>query len=175
MKRRMAAAYIFCLILAGTETVSAQEKGLGFGFGVTSALKGWAEFVIDYRISEHWSVHAAAGFNARRMISSKAEEFRNHNTEFEDSIPEISISKGMHQESISFRYWPTGVYDGLFFSIGGENREYHGADGQIGTGYSFTIYKGLSTDISYNLRLRESISSDTVLTGEICINLSYRF
>lgn len=171
----MAAAYIFCLILAGTRTVSAQEKGLGFGFGVTSALKGWSEFVIDYRISEHWSLHAAAGFNIKRLIGSKAEEFRNHNKEFEDSMPEIKISKGMHQENLSFRYWPRPTYDGVFFSIGGEYRENHGADGLIGAGYSFTIYKGLSTDIGYNLRLMERISSDSVLTGEICINLSYRF
>lgn len=175
MKKIMTASCILCVVLTCSETISAQDRKLKFGLDLTSALKGWSEFVFGYRISDKWTMEAAAGYNFGQLMKKKKGDYVNHHMEFDDNAYEIPEFKGMHMGRIWVSYWPGQAFRGVSMSLGMVYMENRGTDGFCGIGYRLPICKGLGTEFLYTIRLLEAFGADRSLKGEICINLSYIF
>lgn len=175
MKKLLMIVCFFNILSTCSDNLSAQERHLRVGLDLTSALKGWSEFLIGYSFFARWSMEASAGYEFGHLFKKERYEYMTHHQEFNDNGYIIPESEGMHRWKLWFSYWPKKTYEGLSISLGIEYMEGLGTDGFCGFGWTLPIYKGLATGISCNIRLLKAWSPDMSENGEICVNLSYRF
>lgn len=146
-----------------SEDVSGQmcrKKGrIMCGIELTSALEGFTEVLYEYKISEQWSVGCSSGFNVKRLIKGPDAEEVEHYEEFSlIRLSDNSSCTDTHREGIWFSFWPERTFKGLSFCIGGIFSQNTGSDLLCSIGYRIQVWKGISSDISCNVRLLDYLN-----------------
>ena len=131
-----------------------------------------------YGFKESWSAGADIGINIGMIRNEKTEEDTSHRKHLYGSsgTDTTEESGNVFQDiSIYIRYWPLGQFNGPFISTGGICRDRKGTDVEIGTGYSFHIWKGLTATIMYKACIFETIENHRLPVKGIRLGLSYVF
>lgn len=166
--KQMCFAFIFllCTLASHAQTI--------IGLDMPSLLYSELKMNVGYKISQHWSLSAAAGVNfktLRREISTIEAE---HYEEFyRNSLPK---ARGYtHRESFAICYWPQLAFSGPLLSFGCEYRSSTGLDACFGAGYMFKIWKGLSGCILYDIGIMRSAKTEKLSTEDINIGINWNF
>ena len=161
---------IFIFLLSATLTQAQPSIGLD----LSSLLYKEANIAIEYKISEHWSTSASGGLSLKTLKRQITDEEVEHDSNFhQNTLP--SERTYTHRANANIHYWPQRVYSGVFLSLGGEFRNTTGIDTNIGVGYMFSIWKGLSGAILYNIGIIRSSISGKLSIEDLKIGIYWIF
>lgn len=161
---------IFILLLYTTPTWAQPSLGLDIG----SLLYKEANIAIEYRIAEHWSISTSGGMNLKVLKRLATDEETEHDSNFHNNtLPQERTYA--HRANASIRYWTKKVYSGMFLSLGGEYRSDYGLDANIGIGYMFSIWEGLSGVILYDTGIIRSNLSERLSLEDLKIGICWIF
>ena len=141
---------------------------------LSSLLYKEMNIAIEYKISEHWSTSASGGLNLKALKRPITDEEAEHDSNFPlNTLP--SERSYTHRTNANVRYWADRVYSGLFLSLGGEYRSNSGVDANIGIGYMFPIWKGLSGTVIYDTGVIRSSVSERLSLEDLKIGVHWIF
>ena len=158
--------FLFCAALTYAQPA--------IGLDISSLLYREVNITIEYKISEHWSTSTSGGMNLKVLKRQVTDEETEHDSNFHQNVlpPERTYT---HRANASIRYWTKKVYSGPFLSVGGEYRSDCGLDANIGIGYMFSIWKGLSGVILYDTGIIRSSISDRLSLEDMKIGVCWIF
>ena len=158
--------FLLCAPLCNAQT--------SIGLDLASFLYKELNIDAEHQISKHWSFSTSAGVNLKALKRKVSNEEIEHTTSFySDVLPaERPFS---HREEFSIRYWANRVYSGMFLSVGGEYRTDTKLDTNIGIGYTFPIWKGLTGSIIYDTGIIRSSKTKMISADDFKISLSWIF
>lgn len=131
-----------------------------------------------HRIADRWTIEAQTSLNIKILTDGEDMETllhqnalsdsdnQNGQRPFRDDLTEVSLSAG---------FWPQGTFRGAVFHIGGIMKNRSGPDIFCGMAYTFPIWKGLCTDLGYQMCIMETIKNKTIQYNGIRIGISYVF
>jgi hypothetical protein len=140
---------------------------------------GTVQLRLSHSFAANWSAGADIGTNILSYIKKEDETSRSHeetltgsndtmDKTLEDGLPPGFI--GIHVD-----YWPSGTFNGLMLSIGGQIKERGEPDITVGIGYSIRIHKGLGADIIYRCGIKETHTTGKLPTDGIKAGVYYVF
>lgn len=158
--------FTLCAIFAQAQT--------SIGLDLSSLLYKEMNIAIEYKISEHWSTSASGGINLKVLKRHITDEEAEHDSNFHhNALP--SERPYTHRTKANIRYWTKRVYSGAFLSLGGEWRSDSGLDANIGLGYVFPIWKGLSGVVIYDTGIIRSSISGKLSPDDLKIGICWIF
>ena len=166
--KKMLFIFIFtlCAVLAQAQT--------SIGLNLSSFLYKEMNIAIEHKISEHWSASASGGINLKVLKRHITDEEAEHDSNFpHNALP--SERSYTHRTNAKIHYWTKKVYSGAFVSIGGEWRSDSGLDANIGLGYMFPIWNGLSGVVLYDTGIIRSSLSGKLSPDDFKIGICWIF
>jgi hypothetical protein len=129
----------------------------------------------ERRISDRWSASVSASIDYKVLNRNVSREEAEHRNEFDIGNVQNITDFGSHMETISFTYWPEGLFNGPHISIGGIYCQRLGIDAAIGLGYILNIIKGVSVSIRYDTGLRLAGSRGLLHADCLKAGINYSF
>ena len=136
-------------------------------------MKGLASIQIGYAFSTHLSAHADITMGFTNVTSGRSVLEKEHDLEL--GKPDTEYSDDFLSESIHIRYWAREMMSGPYILTG---IRYSNADApfcEIGLGYRFRIWKGISIETGYLLNLTDALKGSRVTGEGFTLGICYTF
>lgn len=172
---------LFCLIYAGTACWGQSHIGgeAMIGMDIFHAVTA-----CDFRITVmhsfcgKWSAGAGARVTPFHGHESSDKEERLHDmllSRDDGRHDGTEEHKTGHIGSISFRYWPSGAFDGAYIGTGMMTGENIGTGFTTGAGYLIRLWKGLCLNLGFEVCLNGKSLKAAEMTNGIEIGINYIF
>ena len=136
-------------------------------------MRGLASIQIGYGFSTHLSAHAEVTMGFTNAISGRSDLEKEHDREL--GKPDAVYSGLYLSEGIHIRYWTKEMMSGTYIMTG---IRYSNADApfcEIGLGYRFRIWKGISIETGYLLNLTDALKGSRVTGEGFTLGICYTF
>lgn len=154
MKRWKASIIAICICT----TVLCQEK-VSIGTDISETIRnGNVKIQTSFAFTRHWTVETSTSFRIPAC--------RNGN-----GISET----GDYWSEMAFRHWKDGCFNGISVAFGAVRGFTKETDITISIGYSISIWKGISINMGYGIRVFDTIKGKDPKTDGISIEICYRF
>ena len=165
-------------ILACTLCCNGQKYYVGTDM-ISCLCFGTVQIRLSHSFADNWSAGADIGtcfltyMNNKDEISRSHDDLLNSHSDTDDRTQEGGSSPGFI--CIHADYWPSGTYNGLLLSVGGQIKDRGTPDITVGIGYSIRIFKGLGADIIYRFGINEVHTTGKLPSDGIKAGIHYVF